>query len=195
MWCRAMTTPAAPSRCIAISSRAPRLTAFRAGRATRASISALRPSRSPRKSRRRRPASRLPGPGGPARHRRRSQEAAGRLRRDREEVQRPRHLPLLAARRARSRHRAQDRRRSRTSEPRRCLGRQGQGAHGRSGIISAMAGPAPASRPSISAYLMAGAGGRRRRAAVSTDRQKDASQWRQSPQRWSRTCASRPAQA
>ena len=56
--------------------------------------------------------------------------------RDREEVQRPRHLPLLAARRARSRHRAQDRRRSRSSEPRRCLGRQGQGAHRGSGIIS-----------------------------------------------------------
>ena len=30
MWCRAMTTPAAPSRCIAISSREPRSTAFRA---------------------------------------------------------------------------------------------------------------------------------------------------------------------
>ena len=56
---------------------------------------------------------RLPGSGRSARHRRRSQEAPRRVRRDREEAQRPRHLPLLAARRARSRHRPQDRRRSR----------------------------------------------------------------------------------
>ena len=57
----------------------------------------------------------LPGSGRAARCRRRSQEAHRRVRRDREEVQRSRHLPLLAARRARSRHRPQDRRRSRTA--------------------------------------------------------------------------------
>ena len=78
---------------------------------------------------------RLPGSGRSARPCRRSEEAARRVRRDREEVQRPRHLPLLAARRARSRHRPQDRRRSRAFQPRRCLGRQGQGAHRGSGII------------------------------------------------------------
>ena len=59
-------------------------------------------------------ADRLPGSGRAARHRRRPQEAHRRVGRDREEVQRPRHLPLLAARRTRSRHRPQDRRRGRT---------------------------------------------------------------------------------
>ena len=77
---------------------------------------------------------RLPGAGRSARSCRRSQEAPGRVGRDREEVQRRRHLPLLAARRTRSRHRAQDRRRSRSFQPRRRLGRQGQGAHRGSGI-------------------------------------------------------------
>ena len=70
----------------------------------------------------------LPGPRRPARHRRQPQEAHRRIGCDREEVQRPRHLPLLAAGRTRSRYRAQDRRRGRTSDPRRWLGRPGQGA-------------------------------------------------------------------
>ena len=76
----------------------------------------------------------LPGPGRSARHRRQPQEAHRRVGSDREEAQRPRHLPLLAARRARPRYRPQDRRRSRSSEPRRCLGRPGQGAHRGSGM-------------------------------------------------------------
>ena len=80
-------------------------------------------------------AGRLPGSGRSARHRRQPQEAHRRVRCDREEVQRPRHLPLLAAGRTRSRHRAQDRRRGRTSEPRRWLGCPGQGADRGSGII------------------------------------------------------------
>ena len=46
---RPMTTPAAPSRSIAISSRAPRSTAFRAARAPRASMSARPRRRSPRR--------------------------------------------------------------------------------------------------------------------------------------------------
>src|SRR6266851_2736217 len=69
----------------------------------------------------------LPGSGRAARCRRQSQEAHRRIRRDREEVQRPRHLPLLAAGRTRPRHRPQDRRRSRTAKPRRRLGGPGQG--------------------------------------------------------------------
>ena len=51
--CPAMTTPAAPSRSIAIWWRRPRSTASRARRANAASIPALRPSRSPRSCRRR----------------------------------------------------------------------------------------------------------------------------------------------
>ena len=46
MWCRAMTTPAAPFRCIATWWRAPPSTAFRARRAIPASTSAPPPSRS-----------------------------------------------------------------------------------------------------------------------------------------------------
>jgi small subunit ribosomal protein S2 len=65
-------------------------------------------------------------------------------RHDREEVQRPRHLPLLAARRTRSRHRAQDRRRGRTSEPGRWLGGPGQGNDRRSRVANALAGIIPA---------------------------------------------------
>jgi len=45
----------------------------------------------------RRPAIRLPGSCGSARRRRRSQETPWRVRRDREEIQRSRYLPLLAA--------------------------------------------------------------------------------------------------
>ncbi len=68
----------------------------------------------------------FPGAARSARHRRRSQEAHRRVGCDREEAERPRHLPLLAARRARSRHRAPGRRKCRIAEPGRCLGGAGQ---------------------------------------------------------------------
>ena len=69
---------------------------------------------------------RLPGPGRSAWRARQSQEAHRRVRHHREEAQRPRHLPLLAAGRARSRQGPQDRRRGRSSGPRRRLGCPGQ---------------------------------------------------------------------
>ncbi len=81
------------------------------------------------------------GLAGSARRRRRSQEAYRRVRRDRKEVQRSWHLPLLAACRTRSRHRPQDRRRGRTSEQSRWLGSPGQGDDRGSGITrKALAG-------------------------------------------------------
>ena len=92
-------------------------------------------------------ARRLPGPCRAARCCRRPQEAHRRVRRDREEVQRSRHLPLLAARRTRSRHRAQDRRRGRASVPRRWLGSPGQGDDRGSGITRT--GVAGISRPPL----------------------------------------------
>ena len=125
-WCRAMTTRAAPSRSIAISSRRPRSTASRARRARRASISAPRPSRSRRNCRRR--------PKGPATRccpvraasPTTSRSCPACLAGDREEAQRSRHLPLLADRRARSRGRAQDRRGSRAARPHGRLDRAGE---------------------------------------------------------------------
>ena len=100
-----------------------------------------------------------------ARRRRRSQEAHRRFAGDREEAQRPRHLPLLADRRAQRRRRPQRRRRGRTARPRRGLGRQGQGTDGR---VSSGAdfGPRP-------------------RLALATELE----QWQISPHRWSRNCA------
>src|SRR5450631_3405308 len=79
----------------------------------------------------------LPGSRRAARCCRRSQEAHRRVRRDREEVQRSRHLPLLAAGRTRSRHRPQDWRRGRLAVPGRWLGGPGQGDDRGSGIIRA----------------------------------------------------------
>ena len=70
---------------------------------------------------------RLRGPVGSARRCRRSQEALACLAGDREEAQRPRHLPLLADRRAWSRRRPQDRRGSRSARPLGRLDRAGQG--------------------------------------------------------------------
>ncbi len=134
----------------------------------------------------------LPGSGRPARHRRRPQEAHRRVGRDREEVQRPRHLPLLAARRTRSRHRAQDRRRGRTSEPRRWLGRPGQDADRGSGIIVTRRGrvcPATGSIPDT-AFPVADGGTAQARAAAVLTGKKDIQRWQRSQQRWSRTCAS-----
>ena len=83
----------------------------------------------------------------------------GRVRRDREEAQRPRHLPLLAARRTRSRHRAQDRRRSRPAEPRRCLGRPGQDADRGSGITQRDGRIAPATSSNQREFLRRTAAG------------------------------------
>ena len=65
-----------------------------------------------------------------ARRRRRSQEVPRRVAGDREEAQRPRHLPRLADRRILAGRRAQYRRRGRTSRPRRRLDRASEGADG-----------------------------------------------------------------
>ena len=99
-----------------------------------------------------RSADRLPGSGRAARHRRQPQEAHRRVGCDREEVQRSRHLPLLAARRTRPRHRAQDRRRGRSSEPRRWLGCPGQDADRGSGITLNTGWPASSATGSFSRY-------------------------------------------
>ena len=77
-----------------------------------------------------------------ARRRRRSQEAASRLARDREEVQRSRHLPLLADRGPRARRGAHDRRRGRIAWPRGGLDRAVEGTDRRI-THSACPGPVP----------------------------------------------------
>ena len=101
---RATTTPAAPSRSIAISSPAPPSTASRAARARSASIPARRETPMVEELRRRREARSVRARQFERAHRSarrpgRLHQADGREPADREEAQRSRHLPLLAARR------------------------------------------------------------------------------------------------
>ena len=79
--------------------------------------------------------SRLRAAAGPARRRRRPQEAAGRFACHREAAQRPRDLPLHADRGVQPGSRAQRGRRSGPAWPRRRLDRQGQGTHGGNRVI------------------------------------------------------------
>ena len=136
---------------------------------------------------RRRP--RLRGAVRSARRRRRPQEAARRLAGDREEAQRPRHLPLLADRRPRSDGGAQDRRGGRA-----CPAASKAGSR-----RPRSSAPSNARRRSAPA---ADAAARRRPSASPTARthalrpMKDRiRRWRTSPLRWSRSCARRPAPA
>ena len=92
-----------------------------------------------------------------ARRRRRSEEAAGHFGLDREAAQRSRHLPLLAAA-----PRSRTNRRIRLGEevglpgPRRSVGRQGQGIHGRSRVTlvePTARAPDPRRQSPLSEYL------------------------------------------
>ena len=137
------------------------------------------------------------GPGyevlvGPARRRRRSQEARACLAGDREEAQRSRYLPLLADRRPRARSRAQDRRGGRIARPRRQLDREVEGARppNNDGAISA-AVVVRRVRPSRLHILIAEPG----LCPGLTRTKKDCLRWPISPHKWSRSCATRPARA
>ena len=138
---------------------------------------------------------RIPGPAGTARRRRRSEEAHRRVGCDREEPERHGHLPLLAACRARPRHGAPHRRRSRPAGPRRQLGGAGEDARRSRVDLQQILRPDRASgRISCNRILMP-----QRPVAIygasARDGQKEDRQWRRSPLRWSRNCATRPAQA